>query len=151
MKKAMLSFAMAIILTLGLAGCGNESEASNDSSANDAVEESSNTETSEEPETRTYESVMVQYASELQDATPELMERYYQAAPDLSADAKAQLTTDMIAELGKICDDGIAEFAQVQLANGDDQAVYEDWVSRLQAIYQQQVQLIEEAYTATIS
>lgn len=151
MKKILLAFVLAIVMSIGLVGCGGASEPSNDSSASNASEESSGADIAEDAPTKTYESVMIQYASELQDATPVLMERYYQAAPELNAEAKAQLATDITTELAKICDDGIAEFAQIQLANGDAQSVYDDWASRLQAIYEQQVQLITEAYTATIS
>ena len=96
----------------------------------------------------TYDSVYDEYTARLKEEAPKLAAEYSTEAANLStAEEKAQLSNDKISRLAEISNEGVEAMAEIMYANGDDYDVYEEWSMKLMNVYQEQAQLITNAYT----
>ncbi|MBO4365966.1 MAG: DUF4190 domain-containing protein [Eggerthellaceae bacterium] len=130
----------------------SDTEAGSESS--DAANQAEPAEADQEQEAtssgKTYESVYDDYAAQLQEAGPRLVDEYYAEAAGLSdIQAKAELCSQKIEELAQIDADGTEEMAQVMWTTGGDYSEYEDWSMKLYSVYEEQAGEITNAYMAT--
>ncbi|WP_077533516.1 hypothetical protein [Massiliimalia massiliensis] len=123
MKKHFLSVISALmILTLVLTGCG----------------------------AATYQEVLDDYSSKIQDKAPTLVEEFQEEAADLDGDPNklAELSEQKISELAEISTEGTAKMAEIKLKNNDEDSVYQEWAEKLTAIYEEEAAKITDAYMA---
>ncbi|MBQ9060982.1 MAG: hypothetical protein IJ128_07550 [Firmicutes bacterium] len=100
----------------------------------------------------TYDSIFEEYTARMKEEAPKLAEEYTKEAEKLSTvEEKAQLSNDKISRLAEISNEGVEKMAEIMYANGDDYEVYEEWSMKLMNVYQEQAQLITDAYTDSAS
>ena len=96
----------------------------------------------------TYDSIYDEYTARLKEEAPKLAEEYTNESANLATvEEKAQLSNDKISRLAEISNEGVEAMAEIMYANGDDYDVYEEWSMKLMNVYQEQAQLITDAYT----
>ena len=96
----------------------------------------------------TYDSIYDEYTARLKKEAPKLAEEYTNESANLATvEEKAQLSNDKISRLAEISNEGVEAMAEIMYANGDDYDVYEEWSMKLMNVYQEQAQLITDAYT----
>lgn len=155
MKKIFIAIAMASILAISMVGCGgsNPSSSSSSSSSSSAAVVASSSSSSAaalEVSNETYESILADYAAQMEAQTPILVEEYNAEAAGLTdLSEKAQLSNDKVQELAKISVAGTEKMAELMLKNGDQYSVYEDWANQLNDVYTELAQQITDAYMAS--
>lgn len=130
----------------------SNSEADSESSEAADQADSSGEDQGQEAESssKTYESIYDDYAAQLQEAGPRLVDEYYAEAAELGdTQAKAELCSQKIEELAQIDADGTEEMAQVMWTTGGDYSEYEDWSMKLYSVYEEQAGEVTNAYMST--
>lgn len=144
MKKIITKFS-ALLMVLALVGCSASTEATKTSTGNDETK-AEEVESTEETVTETYESIYNDYAAQLQEASPKLVEEYNSECTDFDLTGKAELSNKKIEELAKISTEGTEKMATLMYKNGDEYSVYEDWATKLTNVYMDEAQKITDAY-----
>lgn len=79
----------------------------------------------------TYQEVLDEYTSKLQEASPTLLEEFKTEAAALNGDVVklSELSDEKISKLAEISNEGIQKMAEIKLSNNDEESVYEEWLS----------------------
>lgn len=98
---------------------------------------------------KTYQSILDDYTQKIEEATPRLIEEYYEEA-DLNTnglEGLATLSNDKVLELADICTEGVEEMAEIMWYTGTDSYnEYEEWAAKLYDVYTDEAGKITEAY-----
>lgn len=130
-KKSLLMMLLSMLLVLGLTACGGT-----DSSDEEKEKEV------------TYQSILDEYTTKLDEATPTLVDEYNEEATGITdINELAKICTSKTEDLAKICTDGVSEMAKLKLEKGDDDATYTEWATKLQDVYSTDAMQITDAYT----
>lgn len=159
MKKKLVTLMLAGAMAFSMAACGGSDEAEPatektqvEESAEGTGSESENAESSDSEEVA-YQSILDDYAKQIQDATPGLVEEYNTESADKAGDieALAELSNSKVEKLAEICNEGVEKMAELMLKNGDDKETYEEWAGKLQDVYTEYSTQITDAYTNSAS
>lgn len=96
-----------------------------------------------------YQSILDEYTSKLQNATPGLIEEYYDEAADNTdgLTGLAEISNSKIGKLAEIETDGVSEMAKVMLYQGSgNYDEYEEWAGKLYDVYEVEAGKIMDAY-----
>jgi hypothetical protein len=133
---------------------GGVMSGTSDSAPEESVEPSSDTleETSPENDSMSatsYQSVLDDYAQQIKDATPGLVEEYHAEAAvnEGGTIGLATICNDKVGELAKISNEGIQKMAEIMLHTGSGKMdEYQEWAGKLQDVYTEEAQKIMDAY-----
>lgn len=98
---------------------------------------------------KTYQSILDDYTQKIEEATPRLIEEYYEEAAlnTNGLEGLATLSNDKVLELADICTDGVEEMAEVMWYTGSGSySEYEEWAAKLYDVYMDEAGKITEAY-----
>ena len=98
---------------------------------------------------KTYQSILDDYTQRIEEATPRLIEEYYEEAAlnTNGLEGLATLSNDKVLELADICTDGVEEMAEVMWYTGSGSySEYEEWAAKLYDVYMDEAEKITEAY-----
>lgn len=98
---------------------------------------------------KTYQSILDDYTQRIEEATPRLIEEYYEEAAlnTNGLEGLATLSNDKVLELADICTDGVEEMAEVMWYTGSGSySEYEEWAAKLYDVYMDEAGKITEAY-----
>lgn len=133
----------------------NYNNTSDDKSGSERVESVPSTIPSTEEATtsssgkKTYQSILDDYMQKIEEATPRLIEEYYEEAAlnTNGLEGLAALSNDKVLELADICTDGVEEMAEVMWYTGSGSySEYEEWAAKLYDVYMDEAGKITEAY-----
>lgn len=152
MRKKLVALMMVGAMAFSMASCGGSDEAepaAEETQVEENTESKSEDAESSDSEEVTYQSILDDYAKQIQDATPGLVEEYSTESADKAGDieALAELSNSKVEELAEICNEGVEKMAELMLENGDDQETYEEWAGKLQDVYTEYSAQITDAYT----
>lgn len=100
----------------------------------------------------TYQSILNDYTTQLENKAPELVQQYNTEAAKLSSvSEKATLSNELIQQLAQIENEGTEKMAALMTKNGDEYSTYQDWATKLYNVYQEQAALISNAYMTSAS
>ncbi len=141
---------IALFLFIGGGKDGDSGEAADSGSAvtEEADQDIPDYESSDADPGASYESVYEEYTARMKEEAPKLAEEYTKEAASLSTvEEKAELSNDKISLLAETSNEGVEKMAEIMYASGDAYDVYEEWSMKLMNVYQEQAQLITDAYT----
>lgn len=167
MKKVIATIAISSLMALCLAGCGSSDASSSSSSSSSASSEAavaSDAASSAADATTdanvpasiatgttavgdTYKGFLDEYTYRMELETPILIDEFNSQSASLgnNAQARAELRDEKIAELEKICNEGIGKMDELRLQNSGTDSEYEEYVAMLQDAYQAQADVIRNA------
>lgn len=95
-----------------------------------------------------YQSILDDYSSKLEQATPSLISAYKNevAKSSGSIEELAKICNNKTMELAKISNEGVGKMADLMLSSNDSYSNYEDWASKLQDVYVKEAEKISDAY-----
>lgn len=146
----VLAVLIALFLFIGGGKDGDSGEAADSGSAvtEEADQDIPDYESSDADPGASYESVYEEYTARMKEEAPKLAEEYTKEAASLSTvEEKAELSNDKISLLAETSNEGVEKMAEIMYASGDAYDVYEEWSMKLMNVYQEQAQLITDAYT----
>ena len=121
--KRIIVLSVVVLLVLSLMGCGAG---------------------------KTYEEVLSEYTTKLEELSPTLVEEFKSEATGISDIAQlAEISNAKIEELAELSNEGVSEMAEIQLKNSDDYAVYEEWAQKLMDVYEREAKKITDEYEST--
>lgn len=98
---------------------------------------------------KTYQFILDDYTQKIEEATPRLIEEYYEEAAlnTNGLEGLATLSNDKVLELADICTNGVEEMAEVMWYTGSGSySEYEEWAAKLYDVYMDEAGKITEAY-----
>lgn len=98
---------------------------------------------------KTHQSILDDYTQKIEEATPRLIEEYYEEAAlnTNGLEGLATLSNDKVLELADICTNGVEEMAEVMWYTGSGSySEYEEWAAKLYDVYMDEAGKITEAY-----
>lgn len=100
----------------------------------------------------TYQGILDDYTTQLENKAPELVQQFNTEAAKLSSiTEKSTLATQLTEQLAQISTEGTEKMAALMTKNGDDYSTYQDWATKLGNVYQEQAALISNAYMTSAS
>lgn len=99
-----------------------------------------------------YEDILAEYTTKLQEATPILIAEYNEAAAknDEGLNGLAKLCNEKISELAEISNEGVQEMAQLYFSKGSGSyEEYSDWAGKMYDVYMEEAAKIQDAYMAS--
>lgn len=100
----------------------------------------------------TYQSILDDYTTQLENKAPELVQQFNtEAAMMSSVSEKATLSNELIQQLAQIENEGTEKMAALMTKNGDEYSTYQDWATKIYNVYQEQAALISNAYMTSAS
>ena len=95
----------------------------------------------------TYQSILDEYTSKMEQEVPRLIQEYKTESAGISdINRLAKLCNDKVGELAEICNEGVSEMAEIMYLKGDAYETYERWAGALIDNYSDIAAEIQYAY-----
>lgn len=151
MKRKFLALSLAAVMVLSFTACSTK-ESGSISDDVTAVSSESTSETADSDTEETYQSVFVEYSEKLEEKAAVLVDEFNEEASDKGGDADAleELRKQKTEALSKVCTEGVVKMSNVMVKNRDAYTTYDEWVRNLYGEFEEQSQLITDAYVNVV-
>lgn len=156
MKKKLITAILITTIALLLSACGNSSSESKEDAVKNSAESTAKTDSKEGKDTQddvdaadeTFESIFDNYSQEIKDTAAVLVEEYNTEAAEIEGDNDAlyELSITKLYKLTEIFYEGTTKMTELVLKYNGDEDASTEWGQKLEAVYDEQAQLIEDAY-----